>query len=66
MQLVADNKDEYPRMAAAARDYLAIPASEVPVERIFNIGRDILGIRRHSMNSETMRMLMLLDNRHSL
>jgi hypothetical protein len=60
------NKDEYPRMAAAARDYLAIPASEVPVERIFNIGRDILGIRRHSMNSETMRMLMLLDNRHSL
>jgi hypothetical protein len=60
------NKDKYPRMAAAARDYLAIPASEVLVERIFNIGRDILGIWRHVMNSETMRMLMLLDNRHSL
>lgn len=56
------NKDEYPRMAAAARDYLAIPASEVSVERLFNAGRDILGIRRHSINSETMRMLMLMDN----
>lgn len=56
------NKGEYPRLAAAARDYLAIPASEVPVERLFNAGRDILGIRRHSMNSETIRMLMLMDN----
>lgn len=56
------NKDDYPRMAAAARDYLAIPASEVPVERLFNAGRDILGVRRHSINAETMRMLMLMDN----
>jgi hypothetical protein len=56
------NKGEYPRMAAAARDYLAIPASEVPVDRLSNAGRDILGIRRHSMNSETMRMLILMDN----
>ncbi|EED15792.1 conserved hypothetical protein [Talaromyces stipitatus ATCC 10500] len=38
------NKGKYPRMAAAARDYLVIPASEVPVERLFNAGRDILGI----------------------
>ena len=56
------NKAEYPRMAAAARDYLAIPASEVAVERLFNAGRDILGIRRHSISSETMRMLMLMDD----
>jgi hypothetical protein len=26
------HRDEYPKMAAAARDYLAIPASEVSVE----------------------------------
>jgi hypothetical protein len=31
---------EYPRVGAAARDYLAIPASEVAVERLFNSGRD--------------------------
>jgi hypothetical protein len=56
------HKDEYPRMAAAARDYLAIPASEVSVERKFNSGRDLLGIRRFSMKSDTMRMLMLMDD----
>jgi hypothetical protein len=28
-----------PQMAAAARDYLAIPASEVSVERLFSAGR---------------------------
>jgi hypothetical protein len=34
------HRDEYPKMAAAARDYLAIPASEVSVERKFNSGRE--------------------------
>lgn len=56
------NRADYPRMAAAARDYLAIPASEVSVERLFSKGRDVIGIRRHSMTADTMRMLMLMDN----
>jgi hypothetical protein len=56
------HKDEYPRMAAAARDYLAIPASEVAVERLFSAGRDLLGVRRHSMKANTMRMLMLIGD----
>jgi hypothetical protein len=56
------HRKDYPRMAAAARDYLAIPASEVSVERLFSSGRDVLGVRRHSMNGETMRILMLLDD----
>jgi hypothetical protein len=34
------DKGEYPRMAAAARDYLAIPASEVAVERVFSTARE--------------------------
>jgi hypothetical protein len=51
---------EYPHVAAAAEDYLAIPASEVAVERLFNNGRDLLGLRRHSQHGETMRRLMLL------
>jgi hypothetical protein len=50
------------QMAEAARDYLAIPASEVAVERVFNIGRDLLGIRRQSMSGDTLRILMLLDS----
>jgi len=48
------HKDEYPRMAAAARDYLAIPASEVSVERLFSAGRDMIGLQRFSLHSNTM------------
>ena len=47
-------------MAVAARNYLTIPASKVAVERLFNKGRDLLGLRRHSVSTETMRKLMLL------
>ncbi|OJZ80349.1 hypothetical protein ASPFODRAFT_708049 [Aspergillus luchuensis CBS 106.47] len=54
------HKDEYPRMAAAARDYLAIPAAEVAVERLFTRGRYLLGLRRSSLKSETIRKVMLL------
>ncbi|KAK9330968.1 hypothetical protein V1520DRAFT_338861 [Lipomyces starkeyi] len=32
--------NDFPQMAAAARDFLAITASEVSVERPFNAGRD--------------------------
>jgi hypothetical protein len=58
------HKDEYLRMAAAARDYLAIPALEVLVERLFSAGRDMIGLRRFSLHSNTMRQLSLL--RHSI
>jgi hypothetical protein len=54
------HSNEYPRLAVAARDYLAIPASAVSVERLFNRGRDLLGVRRNLLNGETMRRLMLL------
>ena len=47
-------------MAAAARAILAIPGSEVDVERLFCGGRDLLGIRRHIMSGELMRILTLL------
>jgi len=56
------HKTEYPRMAAAARDYLAIPASEVSCERLFSTGRDMIGLRRHSLKASTMRQLALLRN----
>jgi hypothetical protein len=47
-------------MAQAARDYLAIPAFEVDIERLFSLGRDILGIRRFFMSMDTLRTLVLL------
>jgi hypothetical protein len=49
-------------MAAAARDYLAVPAAEVDVERLFNSGRDLLGLRRWSLSNETMRKLLILKD----
>jgi hypothetical protein len=54
------NSFDYPLMAQAVRDFLPVPAAEVGVEREFSGARDVLGIRRHSMNAETMRWLMLL------
>ena len=49
-------------MAQAARDYLAIPSSEADIERLFSLGRDILGIQRFSMGMDTMRALVLLKD----
>ena len=56
------NESEYHCMAQAARDYLAIPSSEVDIERLFSLGRDILGVRRFSMGMDTMRTLVLLKD----
>lgn len=54
------NRTQYGCMARAAREYLAVPSSEVDCERLFNTGRDLLGVRRWSMSGDTMRVMMLL------
>ena len=46
-------------MAAAARDYLAVPGLEVDIERLFSDGRDVLGIRRFALKGSTLRDLMI-------
>lgn len=56
------NAATFPRMAAAAKDWLAVPASEVGVERLFSAGRDLLGLRRQRMNGATMEMLAMLKD----
>jgi hypothetical protein len=58
----AAHKQEFPLMFAVARDYLPIPGAEVDVERLFNIARNILGLRRMSMSAETLRALILLKD----
>ncbi|KAL0492041.1 hypothetical protein AKO1_000739, partial [Acrasis kona] len=55
-----DHRQEYPIMAQAARDYLAIPNSSVDCERMFSRGVDVSGVRRHSLHATTFRMLMML------
>ena len=57
------NQREFPLIVAMAQDYLAIPSSKVNIKRLFNVGRDILGIRRFAMSTETLGMLIILrDN----
>ncbi|KAF5332392.1 hypothetical protein D9758_017370 [Tetrapyrgos nigripes] len=49
----------YPRLAAYARDVLAIPGSSVSVERVLSVGRDLIGLHRHSLSAETSSELMI-------
>ena len=56
------NKYEFPSIAQAIRDYLAIPVLEVNVKRLFNIRRDILGVRRFAMAGETLKICIMLKD----
>jgi hypothetical protein len=49
-------------MFQVTRDYLPIPGVEVNVERLFNIIREILGLRRALISIETLRALILLKD----
>jgi Kef-type K+ transport system membrane component KefB len=42
-------------MFKVTRDFLPILGLEVDVKRLFNISRDILGLRQTSMGVETLR-----------
>jgi hypothetical protein len=49
-------------MFQVTRDYLLIPGVEVNVKRLFNIVREILGLRRALISIETLRALVLLKD----
>lgn len=49
----------WPTLAKLARNYLAIPAAGVGVERLFNSARDICTYRRHLLKPETVGQLMM-------
>ncbi|CAJ0883449.1 9889_t:CDS:10, partial [Entrophospora sp. SA101] len=50
-----NHESEYPHLALMARDYLAIPATSVPVERIFSGGTDLVTATRCSLSASTIR-----------
>ena len=52
------HEKQFPVISSIAKDILSIPGSSVAVERIFNCGRDIIGLRRHSLVPETFSALM--------
>lgn len=53
---------EFSCMAKVAQDHLAIPAADVDIERLFNGGIDVLGIRRFSMKGKTLGTLLRLKD----
>ncbi len=56
------NEQEYPLMAQAARDFLCVASTSTSCERIFSMGKDLIGVRRYSLKPGTMRSLMLLKS----
>jgi hypothetical protein len=49
-------------MFAVARDYLLILRAEVNVKRLFNITKNILGLWRMLISTETLQTLILLKD----
>ena len=47
-------------MAWIARDFIGIAVAEVGVERLFSVGRDVISLRRYSLQLATMKMLTML------
>ena len=45
-----------------ARDYLGTPASSTPVDRVFSGGRDLIAVRRRSLNGESIQACMCLKS----
>jgi hAT family C-terminal dimerisation region/Domain of unknown function (DUF4413) len=56
------NAREYPCLARIARDYLAIPATSVPAERVFSGGADLITKKRGSLNEDTIQACMCLKS----
>ncbi|CAJ0758498.1 19956_t:CDS:2 [Entrophospora sp. SA101] len=57
---LTNHESEYPHLALMARDYLAIPATSMPVERIFSGGTDLVTATRCSLSASTIRACMCL------
>jgi hypothetical protein len=53
---------EYPSLAQVARLFLGIPSASSCVERLFNTGRDQIGVRRHRLSTESMEALMIVQH----
>ena len=45
-----------------ARDYLAIPATGAPVERVFSGGADLVRPKRGSLSEDSVRACMCLES----
>ena len=51
---------DFPIIARIARDYLAIPATLAPSERVFSQGGDVVTKKRNRLTSDSIRMIVCL------
>jgi len=53
---------KYPSLSAMARDYLPVPATSTPCERVFSCGRHLVSFERHSLSPNMIESLLCLNN----
>jgi hypothetical protein len=59
LQYWRDHESTFPTLAKMARDFLAIPATGVGVERLFNSARDVCHYRRGRLLPDTIHAIMI-------
>ncbi|CAB4375273.1 unnamed protein product [Rhizophagus irregularis] len=56
------HEEEYPHLANMAKDYLGVPATSAPSERIFSSAADVITYDRASLAPKTVRSVMCLKH----
>ena len=55
-------KGDFPNLYLMAMDFLAIPGSAVPSERLFSVAGDVISSKRNRLKPETARALVCLES----
>ncbi|CAL4234715.1 unnamed protein product, partial [Meganyctiphanes norvegica] len=56
----------YPNLSLTAKQYLCIPATSVPSERVFSTAGNIVNKKRTSLSPENVDMLLFLNKNYSI
>ena len=60
------NKDRFPLLGRMARDFLSIPASSAPAERLFSAAENFLDTKRNRLSAESFRFCLCLQSWYKL
>ncbi|CAG8646816.1 17983_t:CDS:2 [Gigaspora margarita] len=56
------HEQQYPTLAIMARDYLLIPATSAPVERLFSESGNVITYERNRLEGDTIQAIMCLKS----